>query len=90
MTLNLNGTDIEDLMVRWLGEILYIFEAEQKVVFSIVMDTINHKSLKSRLTTIPFDAGSYEIKNEIKAVTYHQIKVAPKGKIWEARVIFDL
>lgn len=90
MTLTLNGTDIEDLMVRWLGEILYIFEAEQRVVFSITLEALSQKELKAQLMTVPFDDLSYEINYEIKAVTYHQIKVAPKGKIWEARVIFDL
>jgi SHS2 domain-containing protein len=90
MTLILNGIDIEDLMVRWLGEILYIFEAEQRVVFSITLGTLNQKELKARLMTVPFDDLSYEINYAIKAITYHQIKVAPKGKIWEARVIFDL
>ena len=90
MTLTVNGVDIEDLMVRWLGEILYIFEAEQRVVFSINIETLNQKELKAQLMTIPFDDRSYEINYEIKAITYHQIKVAPKGEVWEARVIFDL
>jgi len=90
VTITLNGIDIEDLMVRWLGEILYIFEAEQRVVLAINIETLNQKELKAQLTTIPFDDRSYEINHEIKAITYHQIKVAPKGKVWEARVIFDL
>ena len=90
MTLTVNGIDIEDLMVRWLGEILFLFEAEQRVVISINIETLNQKELKAQLTTIPFEKGYHEIKNEIKAITYHQIKVAPKGKAWEARVIFDL
>ena len=90
ITLTVNGIDIEDLMVRWLGEILYIFEAEQRVLISINIENLNDKELKAQLTTIPFEKGYHEIKNEIKAITYHQIKVAPEGKAWEARVIFDL
>jgi SHS2 domain-containing protein len=38
----------------------------------------------------PFDTALHPIKNEIKAVTYHQINVAHGAKGWEARVIFDV
>ncbi len=77
-------------MVRWLGEILYLFEGDNLVVISTDIHALTPLRLEATLRTIPFDPLNHEILCEIKAVTYHQIQVIPKGNLWEARVIFDL
>ncbi|MCD6296336.1 MAG: archease [Deltaproteobacteria bacterium] len=88
--LSVEGCDSADLMVRWLGEILYLLEGENKVVTHIGIDSISPSHLDATLKTVPFDPNTDEILYEIKAVTYHQIEVAEKGDHWEARIIFDL
>jgi SHS2 domain-containing protein len=88
--LSVTGCDSADLMVRWLGEILYLLEGENKVVIHMEIDSISPASLDATLKTVPFDPNTDEILYEIKAVTYHQIEVAEKGNHWEARIIFDL
>jgi len=90
MKISVSGDDLADLMVRWLGEILYLFEGDDLVVTSISIDSLTSSQLEATLKTVPFDPEIHEILNEIKAVTYHQIQVTNKGDIWEARVIFDL
>ena len=88
--LSVAGCDSADLMVRWLGEILYLLEGENKVVTHIGIDSISPSHLDATLKTVPFDPNTDEILYEIKAVTYHQIEVVEKGDHWEARIIFDL
>ena len=88
--LSVTGCDSADLMVRWLGEILYLLEGENKVVIHIGIDSISPSHLDATLKTVPFDPNTDEILYEIKAVTYHQIEVAEKADHWEARIIFDL
>lgn len=88
--ISVTGCDSADLMVRWLGEILYFFEGENKIVIHVRIDTISPSHLNATLKTVPFDPNTDEILYEIKAVTYHQIEVAEKGDHWEARIIFDL
>ena len=88
--LSVTGCDSADLMVRWLGEILYLLEGENKVVIHMDIDSISPLRLDATLKTVPFDPKTDEILYEIKAVTYHQIKVAEKSDHWEARIIFDL
>ena len=92
LKLSLSGDDLADLMVRWLGEILYLFEGEHLVVTSINIGALSPSppSLEAALDTIPFDPQMHEILMEIKAVTYHQIEVVDKGDMWESSVIFDL
>ena len=90
INISVSGKDLADLMVRWLGEILYLFEGEHLVVTSIHIDSVSLSRLGATLKTVPFDPQVHEILSEVKAVTYHQIEVTNKGKYWEARVIFDI
>ena len=90
LRISLDGEDLADLMVRWLGEILYLFDAERKIVSDIRTLKVSPTHLEATLTS-PFSRpGHHEIRNEIKAVTYHQIEVTQKPEGWSARVIFDL
>ena len=90
MKLQVDGQDLPDLMVRWLGEILYLLQGEKKVVTHVKIDSLSPVHLVATLKTVPFDPNRHEILCEIKAVTYHQIDVARKNDQWEDRVIFDL
>jgi SHS2 domain-containing protein len=88
--LSLNEQDLPGLMVRWLGEILYLFAGEKEVVSGIRIDSISPSHLAATLESVPFDPDLHEVLCEIKAVTYHQIEVVEKDDFWEARIIFDL
>jgi len=84
------GEDFPDLMVRWLGEILYLFEGENLIVDLIEVKSISPTQLESTLTLTSFKPGRHQILREIKAVTYHQIAVNKCNDGWETRVIFDI
>ena len=90
VTIPISGNDLEDLMVRWLGEILYLFEGENLVVNDVYIDTFLDFQFEATLKTVPFDPQIHEILREIKAVTYHRIKVAETNGLWEALVVLDL
>ena len=88
--LSVEGYDLADLMVRWLGEILYLFEGEHELVTGVEITSVSHSHLDATLETVSFDTNLHEILCEIKAVTFHQIEVVKKDDHWEARIIFDL
>ena len=86
----IRGEDFPDLMVKWLGEILYLFDGENLIVNSIKIKSISPTKLKSILTLSSFEPERHQVKREIKAVTYHQISVDNVNDGWQARVIFDI
>ena len=88
--LSVEGYDLADLMVRWLGEILYLFEGEHELVTGVEITNISHSHLDAILETVSFDTNLHEILCEIKAITFHQIEVVKKDEHWETKVIFDL
>jgi len=84
------GEDFPDLMIRWLGEILYLFDGENLIVNSIKIKSISPTKLKSILTLTSFEPEHHQVIREIKAVTYHQISVDKTKDGWQAKVIFDI
>jgi SHS2 domain-containing protein len=86
----IEGRDYPDLMVRWLGEILYLFYGENILVSSIEIKSLSRNRIKSRIEFVEFDSEYYEILREIKAVTYHRISVEKIDDTWKAMVIFDV
>ncbi len=84
------GEDFPDLMVRWLGEILYLFEGENLILHSVEIKSISPIQLRSTLTLTSFEPERHQVLREIKAVTYHQISVNKVNDEWEAKVIFDI
>ena len=86
----IDGEDFPDLMVRWLGEILYLFEGEDFIVNSIEIESITPIQVKATLDLTGFEPAHHQVLREIKAVTYHQISVDKTNDEWEARVIFDI
>ena len=90
MKISVHGSDLSDLMVRWLGEILYLFEGENRLVTQTKIHKITPKHLDAEIQTTPFSPAHHEILTEIKAVTYHQSEVIQQGGLWKARIIFDL
>ena len=50
----------------------------------ININSISERALHAILKTTPIDPFIHKYSREIKAVTYHQIKVIEKDNIWEA------
>lgn len=88
--LTLTGKDLPDLLVRWLGEILYLFEGEKEIVSEIDIDSISPSKLHATLKTVSYKPDLHKILCEIKAVTYHQINITQTGNSYRAKIIFDL
>ncbi len=86
----IEGEDLADLMVRWLGEVLYLLEGEGMVATAFYIHELGPKRLRATVGGVPFDPEIHEVLTAIKAVTYHQVEAAPRGGRWEARVTFDV
>ncbi len=90
LKVNIKGEDLIDLMVNWLSEILYLFEGEKRIITNVEVRSISSTDICAILSLLPFDEKKYEREYEIKAVTYHQLKISQKDNHWEARIIFDV
>ncbi len=90
MHFHITGDDWPDLMVNWLREILFFWAGKEQLVKYVEISSLSEYALSARVSYDAYSPERHVIKNEIKAVTYHQIQVGRKGAGWEAKIIFDI
>jgi SHS2 domain-containing protein len=88
--LQVSASDIEELLVVWLDELLYRYETERLVFKRFIIDDMDDVSLRATVFGEKLDPARHEIKVEIKSVTYHQLKVERADDGWKVQVIFDV
>ena len=93
--LSVYGIDAESLLVRFLGELLWLGELENvafdrfELSVSGETETLDlHHSL--HLSADLEGAAIAGLAKEIKAVTYHNLAVRQTGNGLEARIVFDV
>lgn len=84
------GRDLESTLVAWLEEILFLVEGEGMAFRGFEVEKVEDDSVKGKGRGEPLDPSRHEIKGEIKAPTYHRIRVARERDGWTAQVIFDV
>ena len=89
--IEIGGEDWPDLMVNWLRELLYLWNGNGLIVKRTDIVSISEYNISAIAKVDPYDPSLHDINEEIKAVTYHQISVRPKGdQGWESTIIFDV
>lgn len=87
---SVEGHDWPDLMVNWLRELLYLWSGKDLLIASVEVDRIDNQRIVAVAGVEPFQPDRHRIRNEIKAVTYHQIDVSEGLTGWEATIILDV
>ncbi len=88
--IQVSASDVEELLVTWLDELLYRYETERVIFKRFVIEDMDETSLRATAFGEKIDPLRHEIKLEIKSVTYHQLKVEKTDDGWKAQVIFDV
>lgn len=90
-TIDLEADNIDDLLFDFLAELIYLKDAEKIFLseFDIDIDADN-VSIKSVARGEKIDYNKHEIKTDVKAVTYHNLRIAKTAEGYEVKVILDL
>ncbi len=84
------GDDPADLLVNYLREILALWNTAGFLAGECTIREVTPRRLTAHLGGEPCDPARHRIKQEIKAVTYHQCSVRRTARGWVARVVFDV
>ena len=79
------ATDAEGLLVNFLGELLHILDQEG-LAFDEYALIVAGNVVKAKLKGAPV----IERKKEIKAVTYHNLRIEKRSSGLEAIIVFDV
>ncbi|HEV2969214.1 MAG TPA: archease [Pirellulales bacterium] len=90
VSLGVIGAELDYLLFDWLNELLFIFETRRLVLVEFQV-RVAESSVQATARGEPFDPARHHAEHEVKAITYHELKVAqePDGT-WLAEVIVDI
>jgi len=89
-TITATGDDVEMMLVGWLEEILFAFDADGFAPCEVEVELFEEGRVSGTLRGEPFDETVHEVRNVIKAVTWHGLKVEKQGETWRVNVLFDV
>ena len=87
--LHVDGNDTAYLLHDWLCELLYLF-AGRGLLLAEFDVRVNPDGLDAVTKGEPYDPARHRLAGEVKAVTYHGLKVEQTTEGWLAEVILDL
>jgi SHS2 domain-containing protein len=77
------------LLFDWLSELLYAFESE-KLLLSDIELTIADNKLTAKCRGELMDESRHRMEHEVKAITYHGLRLEKTPAHWFAEVIVDI
>jgi SHS2 domain-containing protein len=87
--IEIEAADPESLLVAWLNELIYLFDAENLLLKRFDITRLTDTTLKATVYGEKADLSRHSIKIGIKAATYHMLSIE-KGDGIKARVLFDV
>jgi SHS2 domain-containing protein len=85
----IQGHEAEDLLHDWLTELLFTFHVYRRLLVEFDVD-IHSTGLTATARGELIDHKRHEISLEIKAITWHGLKVVQNPDGWLAEVIVDI
>ena len=78
----------DELFVNWLNELLSLSAVKELIFSDFQIKKIDENNLEAVL--IGSSIKNYKINTEIKAATYHGLKLEKVPSGWQAEVILDV
>jgi len=85
----LPAEDSSYLLFDWLSELLYAFETD-KLLFSAFELQLHNNQFFAICRGEPMEPARHQMEHEVKAITYHGLKVEQSPDGWHAEVIVDI
>lgn len=89
-TVKITGNDLEDTLINFLREALYLFNGQCWLVRGCEPLELTGKNIVARFQGETYNRQKNPLKTEIKAVTYHCLNINRSNKSWQAKVVFDV
>jgi SHS2 domain-containing protein len=83
------GEDREYLLFDWLKELLYHFDSEHLLLSRFEVH-VSDTGLSGTAWGEPLDRKRHTLDHEVKAITYHGLRVEQTSEGWLAEVIVDI
>ncbi|MFC1927445.1 archease [Chloroflexota bacterium] len=88
--LEVGSEDTDSLLVDWLNELIYCFDAKHVLFNRFDIESLAYNALRATCYGEDFDPNKHKIKIGIKAATYHMLKLETDNNGYKAQIILDI
>ena len=88
--IEVRGETKEELLVHWLQEILFLHEVKKMVFKDFRLNLISETHAKGKAIGEKINIDKHELSFDIKAVTYHNLKIEPINDKLKVDIVFDV
>jgi SHS2 domain-containing protein len=88
--IEVTGIDLEELLVNFLEEFLYLYDAKRLVCRGLKVETITENKVHAKAWLQKFNEARDQELLGVKAVTYHQLFIGKKNDTWTAQIFLDI
>ena len=87
---SLEAQDPEELLVKWLDELLFHFYTKWIIFFEFEILEIDERRIAARAHGRHVGENRNRLTTEIKAATYHNLKIQREAGRYSVEIIFDV
>ena len=88
--ITLKGNDINDLLHDFLTELHYLFEVKAQRLSNFTFQRSDDSAMEVSASAADVDPDASIYDREVKAVTYHDLRIAERDGRYEVAVIWDI
>ena len=88
LRIKISAEDSEELFINWLNELLSLSAVKGLIFNHFKINKLESCVLQAQVSGSSVD--NYRINTEVKAATYHKLKIEKGVSGWQAEVIFDV
>lgn len=85
--IHLQSYDTESLLVDFLSQALYLSDIHNEAYLDAEIHELTPTEIKATVKGVKITG--FDVV-EIKAVTYHDLKIEQSGQIWQTDIVFDI
>lgn len=89
LAFEIDAEQLDVLLRDWLAELLFVFHTRHMLFGQFEVRVLDNRATAAARGE-PIDKSRHQIDVEVKAVTYHGLKVERQGEGWLAEVILDI
>jgi SHS2 domain-containing protein len=89
-SVEVEGQDAEMLLVSWLNELLYLNAVHKVILTRFEISKLTLNRLSAIVRGYAREGAPVNVEYEIKAATYHQLKIVAAESGYKTTIIFDV
>lgn len=93
LDIDISANSKEELLISFLNELNFLLSAKRWLCLSVqsikIFEDSHGCELSTELNGVTIKKN-HPLKQEIKAVTYHQLEIVKKKNLYSTRVVFDI